>query len=255
VAGALLRLQCGLWLECVCGLGVREFGCVTGGGLLDACCSASRSSAPTLSRRARSDPGWQLGTSAPGMRMPSGGAVVGVEGLCGPATGTRDWELWPVMEALDKRFLLSVVTLLPEVREFITRHTAYNKHDTGWAFFLQLLFTSNSSFTNDMGLRFLPELGSRKPTPKALPGHVPPSKASAEAPPPSASFADLIAAGTVVPDEREGPYALGSYHANVAGRGRGYTHEAGRREWFATNKATMALQTSWAIDLDHRQIR
>jgi hypothetical protein len=22
---------------------------------------------------------------------------------------------------------------LPEVREFITRHTAYNKHDTGWA--------------------------------------------------------------------------------------------------------------------------
>jgi hypothetical protein len=23
--------------------------------------------------------------------------------------------------------------LLPEVREFITRHTAYNKHDTGWA--------------------------------------------------------------------------------------------------------------------------
>ena len=23
--------------------------------------------------------------------------------------------------------------VLPEVREFITRHTAYNKHDTGWA--------------------------------------------------------------------------------------------------------------------------
>jgi len=22
---------------------------------------------------------------------------------------------------------------LPEVRKFITRHTAYNKHDTGWA--------------------------------------------------------------------------------------------------------------------------
>jgi hypothetical protein len=132
---------------------------------------------------------------------------------------------------------------------------ALDKRFRSLLFFLQLLFTSNSSFTNDMGLRFLPELGSRKPTPKALPGHVPPSKASAEAPPPSASFADLIAAGTVVPDEREGPYALGSYHANVAGRGRGYTHEAGRREWFATNKATMALQTSWAIDLDHRQIR
>ena len=81
----------------------------------------------------------------------------------------------------------------------------------------------------------------------------PPGKVSAKAPPPS--FAALIAAGRVVPDEREGPYALGSYHANVTGRGRGYTHEAGRREWFATNKATMALQTSWAIDLDHRQIR
>ena len=24
-------------------------------------------------------------------------------------------------------------SFLPEVREFITRHTAYNKHDTGWA--------------------------------------------------------------------------------------------------------------------------
>ena len=25
------------------------------------------------------------------------------------------------------------LSFLPEVREFITRHTAYNKHDTGWA--------------------------------------------------------------------------------------------------------------------------
>ena len=75
--------------------------------------------------------------------------------------------------------------------------------------------------------------------------------ASAKAPPPS--FAVLIAAGTVVPDEREGPYALGSYHANVTGKGRGYTHVAGRREWFATNKAIMARQRSWAIDVDHRQ--
>ena len=38
-------------------------------------------------------------------------------------------------------------------------------------------------------------------------------KASAKAPPPS--FAALIAAGTVVPDEHDGPYALRSYHANV----------------------------------------
>ena len=39
--------------------------------------------------------------------------------------------------------------------------------------------------------------------------------ASAKAPPPS--FAALIAAGTVVPDEHDGPYALGSYHDNVTG--------------------------------------
>ena len=26
-----------------------------------------------------------------------------------------------------------LLVFLPEVREFITRHTAYNKHDTGWA--------------------------------------------------------------------------------------------------------------------------
>ena len=26
-----------------------------------------------------------------------------------------------------------LVVFLPEVRESITRHTAYNKHDTGWA--------------------------------------------------------------------------------------------------------------------------
>jgi hypothetical protein len=30
-------------------------------------------------------------------------------------------------------FLKSKHSFLPEVREFITRHTAYNKHDTGWA--------------------------------------------------------------------------------------------------------------------------
>ena len=77
----------------------------------------------------------------------------------------------------------------------------------------------------------------------------PPDKASAKAPPPS--FAVLIAAGTVVPDEREGPYALGSYHANVTGAYRGYKSNEGRAEWMATNKAIMALQTSWAtIDFE-----
>ena len=42
-----------------------------------------------------------------------------------------------------------------------------------------------------------------------------PDKVSAKAPPPS--FAALIAAGTVVPDEHDGPYSLGSYHRNVTG--------------------------------------
>ena len=76
-----------------------------------------------------------------------------------------------------------------------------------------------------------------------------PDKASAKAPPPS--FAALIAAGKVVPDEREGPYVLGSYHANVTGGSRGYKGKEGRVEWHATNKAIMALQTSWAtIDFE-----
>ena len=35
-----------------------------------------------------------------------------------------------MMRNPDPELLLQV---LPEVREFITRHTAYNKHDTGWA--------------------------------------------------------------------------------------------------------------------------
>jgi hypothetical protein len=77
-----------------------------------------------------------------------------------------------------------------------------------------------------------------------------PEKASAKAPPPS--FAALIAAGTVVPDERDGPYALSSYHANITGKGRGYIKaDAAWEEWVATNKAIMAQQTSWAtIDFE-----
>ena len=43
-----------------------------------------------------------------------------------------------------------------------------------------------------------------------------PDKPSAKAPPPS--FAALIAAGTVVPDEHDGPYALGSYHPLISPR-------------------------------------
>ena len=77
----------------------------------------------------------------------------------------------------------------------------------------------------------------------------PPDKASAKAPPPS--FAVLIDAGTVVPDERDGPYALGSYHAKVTGEFRGYKSRKGWDEWDAINEAIMARQTSWAtIDFE-----
>ena len=77
----------------------------------------------------------------------------------------------------------------------------------------------------------------------------PPGKASAKAPPPS--FAALIDAGTVVPDEHDGPYALRSYHANVTGVHRGYKAEAGYDAWFDTNEAIMARQTSWkTIDFE-----
>ena len=74
-------------------------------------------------------------------------------------------------------------------------------------------------------------------------------KASSKAPPPS--LAALIDAGTVVPDEHDGPYALSSYHANVTGAHRGYKGRAGWDAWHATNKAIMARQTSWAtIDFE-----
>ena len=76
-----------------------------------------------------------------------------------------------------------------------------------------------------------------------------PGKSSAKAAPPS--FAVLTAAGTVVPDQREGPYVLASYHANVTGRHRGYKVAAGYDEWLAKNSAIMAQQKSWrTIDLD-----
>ena len=49
--------------------------------------------------------------------------------------------------------------------------------------------------------------------------------ASAELPPPS--FAELIAEGKVVPDEREGPYALRSFHSNVSGEWLPRLHTVG----------------------------
>ena len=74
-------------------------------------------------------------------------------------------------------------------------------------------------------------------------------KSRAQEPPPS--FAELIAAGTVVPDQLEGPYVLASYHANITGRHRGFKDKASFDEWIATNEAIMAKQKSWAtIDFE-----
>ena len=74
-------------------------------------------------------------------------------------------------------------------------------------------------------------------------------KSRAQEPPPS--FAELIAAGTVVPDQLEGPYVLASYHANITGAHRGFKDKESFDEWIAINEAIMAQQTSWAtIDFE-----
>ena len=71
----------------------------------------------------------------------------------------------------------------------------------------------------------------------------------AKKPPPS--FAELIAAGTVVPDQLKGPYEFASYHANITGRHRGFKDKASFDDWIATNEAIMAKQKSWAtIDFE-----
>ena len=70
------------------------------------------------------------------------------------------------------------------------------------------------------------------------------SNSLAQKPPPS--FAELIAAGTVVPDQLEGPYVFASYHANITGRHRGFKDKASFDKWIATNEANMAKQKSWA---------
>ena len=64
-----------------------------------------------------------------------------------------------------------------------------------------------------------------------------PNKTSAKGAPPR--NAELVADGTVVPDEKEGPYDLASYHSNITGKHRGYKAGAGFDEWYAENKETM----------------
>ena len=78
-----------------------------------------------------------------------------------------------------------------------------------------------------------------------------------QAPP---SFVLLIAAGRVVPDERDGPYMPDSFHANLIGANRGYRSREGRLEYMFTSKTNMARQKSWgtidfegknAVDLEY----
>jgi len=74
-------------------------------------------------------------------------------------------------------------------------------------------------------------------------------KSRGQEPPPS--FAELIAAGKVGPDQLEGPYKFASYHANITGRHRGFKDKESFDEWIATNEAIMAKQKSWAtIDFE-----
>ena len=71
----------------------------------------------------------------------------------------------------------------------------------------------------------------------------------ARAPPPS--FAELIAADKVVPDQLEGPYVFASYHGNITGRHRGFKDKENFDKWIAINEAIMAKQKSWAtIDFE-----
>ena len=86
--------------------------------------------------------------------------------------------------------------------------------------------------------------GGRSSDAVASSGTVRQSQMMAERPPPT-WLELLIKAGTVVPDEGEGPYALDMYHSNVTGLSRGYKEREGHEAWFVRNEALLARHTSW----------
>ena len=69
--------------------------------------------------------------------------------------------------------------------------------------------------------------------------------------PPKDALEQKVREGTPVPDEAAGPYALGSFHANITGRHRGYKEKAGFDAWEQRNQRIMARQQSWgSIDFE-----
>jgi hypothetical protein len=70
-------------------------------------------------------------------------------------------------------------------------------------------------------------------------------------PPSSKTITRLVDAGTVIPDEKEGPYAFDSYHSNIKGKDRCYKNRGGETAWSLENHERFAKETDWGtIDFE-----
>jgi hypothetical protein len=65
--------------------------------------------------------------------------------------------------------------------------------------------------------------------------------------PSSKTIIRLVDAGTVIPDEKEGPYAFDSYmyHSNIKGKDRCYKNRGGEAAWHLENYERFAKETDW----------
>ena len=73
--------------------------------------------------------------------------------------------------------------------------------------------------------------------------------------PPADVLTRLATAGTVVPDEKAGPYDASMYHANIVGVDRGYKMRGGDAAWRQANETAFAKETSWAsVDFDNNGV-
>ena len=69
--------------------------------------------------------------------------------------------------------------------------------------------------------------------------------------PSSTRIERLVKEGTVVPDEKEGPYAFDSYHSNTIGNDRCYKNRGGEAAWDQENRERFAKETDWGtIDFE-----